>query len=169
VQQALLVLLRTLIGWHFFYEGLYKLVWPAWSRGGVPLERWTSAGYLRGAGGPIADLFHALAQPPWVQAVDLAVSVGLLLAGLSLLLGLFTQAGAIGALLLLALFYVSAIPTSGVSQPMAEGAYLYVNKNLVEAAAVAVVLAFRTGSIAGLDLLVRDRRRPEAREEALAS
>jgi thiosulfate dehydrogenase [quinone] large subunit len=169
VQQVMLVLLRTLIGWHFFYEGLYKLAWPAWSRGGVPLERWTSAGYLRAAGGPLAEVFHALAQPPWIQAVDLVVSVGLVLVGLSLLLGLFTQAGAIGALLLLGLFYVSAIPTSGVSQPMAEGAYLYVNKNLVEAAAVAVVLAFRTGSIAGLDLLVGGRRRPEAREEALAS
>lgn len=168
-QQVALVLLRTLIGWHFLYEGLYKLAWPAWSRGGVPLDRWTSAGYLRAAGGPLADVFHALAEPPWVQGVDFAVSIGLVLVGLSLLLGLFSQAGAIGALLLLGLFYVSAIPTSGVSQPMAEGAYLYVNKNLVEAAAVAVVLTFRTGRIAGLDLLIRGRRRPEPREEALAS
>ena len=37
----------------------------------------------------------------------------------------------------------------------AEGAYLIVNKNLIEAAAVLVLLAFRTGRIAGLDLLVR--------------
>ena len=28
-QQIGLVLLRTLIGWHFLYEGLVKLVWPA--------------------------------------------------------------------------------------------------------------------------------------------
>ena len=63
-----------------------------------------------------------------------------------------------GALGLLALFYVSAIPTSGLPEPHAEGAYLFVNKNLIEAAAVFVVFAFRTGRIAGLDLL----RRPGA-------
>jgi len=28
-QQTALVLLRTLIGWHFLYEGFVKLVWPA--------------------------------------------------------------------------------------------------------------------------------------------
>ncbi len=52
-----------------------------------------------------------------------------------------------------------AIPTSGVHQPGAEGAYLLVNKNLVEAAAVLVLLGFDTGRIAGLDLL-RGRRAP---------
>jgi hypothetical protein len=35
----------------------------------------------------------------------------------------------------------------------AEGTYLLVNKNLIEACAVAVLFAFRTGSIAGLDRL----------------
>jgi hypothetical protein len=42
----------------------------------------------------------------------------------------------------------------------AEGNYLLVNKNLIEAAAVAVVLVFRTGRIAGLDLL-RGRARTQ--------
>ena len=30
-----LVVLRTLIGWHFAYEGYYKLMLPGWSRGGA--------------------------------------------------------------------------------------------------------------------------------------
>jgi len=77
------------------------------------------------------------------------------------MLGLFTQLAAAGALALLALFYLSWLPTRGVYEPGAEGNYLLVNKNLVEAAAVAVVLAFRTGRIAGLDLL-RGRGRAEA-------
>jgi hypothetical protein len=38
-------------------------------------------------------------------------------------------------------------------QPGAEGAYLLVNKNLIELAAVLAVMAFRTGRIAGLDAL----------------
>ena len=41
-----------------------------------------------------------------------------------------------------------------------EGTYLIVNKNLIEAAAVGVLFAFRTGRIAGLDALRRRTARP---------
>ena len=71
------------------------------------------------------------------------------------MLGLFTQAGCVGALLLLSMFYLAQIPTRGVHEPGSEGAYLLVNKNLIEAAAVFAVLVFRTGRIAGLDRLRR--------------
>jgi thiosulfate dehydrogenase (quinone) large subunit len=67
------------------------------------------------------------------------------------MLGLFTQIGCAGAMALLALFYVSAMPV-GLPEPRAEGTYLLVNKNLIELAATAVIYAFRTGRIAGLDL-----------------
>jgi thiosulfate dehydrogenase [quinone] large subunit len=73
------------------------------------------------------------------------------------MLGLFTQVGGCGALILLALFYLSNVPTQGVPAVGAEGAYLLVDKNLVEAAAVVALLAFRTGRIAGLDLLLPSR------------
>ena len=168
LQQVSLIVLRTLVGWHFLYEGFYKVIAPAWSREGVPLGRWTSAGYLKGAAaGPFAGLFHRLADSPWLDKIDLLVMVGLLLVGLSLVLGLFTQAGCVGALLLLAVFYLSAIPLSGTAQTGAEGAYLIVNKNLIEAAAVLVLFAFRTGRIAGLDLL--RTRSAATRTEAVAS
>jgi len=168
LQQAALVVLRTLVGWHFLYEGYYKAVAPAWSRAGYPLGHWSSRGYLRAATGPFADVFHRLAGVTWLDMVDHLVVAGLVLVGLSLLLGLFTQAGCAGALGLLALFYLSAIPTSGAMQPGGEGAYLLVNKNLIEAAAVVVVSSFRTGRIAGLDLL-RKRSRAIQETEALAS
>ena len=168
LQQVALVVLRTLVGWHFLYEGYYKAIAPAWSREGVPLGRWSSAGYLKGAAaGPFAGLFHRLADSPWLDKIDLLVMIGLLLVGLSLVLGLFTQAGCVGAMLLLALFYLSAIPTSGAAQAGAEGAYLIVNKNMIEAAAVLALFAFRTGRIAGLDLLLT--RRVAVRTEAVAS
>jgi thiosulfate dehydrogenase (quinone) large subunit len=169
-QQAALVVLRTLIGWHFLYEGFYKAMLPGWSREGVPLAGWSSAGYLKAATGPFAGLFKGLAGSSWLDKVDLLVIAGLLVVGLSLMLGLFTQAGCAGALLLLAVFYLSAIPLHGLPQPHTEGAYLIVNKNLVEAAAVLVLLSFRTGRIAGLDLL-RAARGPRelARTEAVAS
>lgn len=159
-QQVALILLRTLVGWHFLYEGLYKLWAPAWSREGAPLAHWSAAGYLRGAAsGPMAELFRGLAASRLLPIIDMAMPVLLMLVGLSLVLGLFTRLGAFGALGLLTLFYLSSIPTSGVHQAGAEGAYLLVNKNLVEAAAVLVLLGFDTGRIAGLDLL-RGRRAP---------
>jgi thiosulfate dehydrogenase [quinone] large subunit len=163
-QQWALVLLRTLIGWHFLYEGYFKMLHPAWSRAGAPLGDWSSAGYLKAATGPAAALFHALGGSPWVAQLDTLVALSLLLVGLSLLLGLFTELGCVGALLLLALFYVSAMPTLGVPEPHSEGAYLLVNKNLIEAAAVFVLLQFRTGRIAGLDCL-RWRKTPAAAQE----
>ncbi len=152
-QQFGLVLLRTLIGWHFLYEGYFKLLHPAWSRVGTPLPNWSAAGYLKGASGPFASLFQALGQSSWLPQLDVVVAIALTLVGLSLVLGIFTELGCIGALALLALFYLSAIPTAGLPDAHAEGAYLLVNKNLIEAGAVLVLLAFKTGRLAGLDRL----------------
>jgi thiosulfate dehydrogenase (quinone) large subunit len=161
IQQMALVALRTLIGWHFLYEGLVKALWPAWSRDGAPLARFSSAGYLRSASGPFADQFHRLAEVSWLPWLDQLMVWSLVLVGLGLVLGLFTQLACAGALALLTLFYVSWLPMRGVHEPGAEGNYLLVNKNLIEAAAVAVVLVFRTGRIAGLDLLRgRERTQP---------
>ena len=75
------------------------------------------------------------------------------------MLGLFTQTAAAAALVLLATFYVAAIPMAGVPEPRAEGAYLIVNKTLIEAAAVLVLLTSRTGAIAGLIVVVVQTRR----------
>ena len=158
-QQILLVALRILIGWHFVYEGYYKLMVPAWSSDGIPLARWTAAGYIRAASGPVARMFQRMLDAGWTPWIDNAVKIGLLLVGVSLMLGLFTRVRCWGALFLLAMFYLSAIPFAGVPQAGAEGAYLIVNKTLIEAAAVGVVLAFDTGRIAGLDLVLAGRRR----------
>ena len=158
VQQVSLVLLRSLIGWHFLYEGYTKLLHPAWSRAGAPVAAWSSAGYLKAATGPFAEFFHALGNASWIGTLDLVIAWTLVAVGVSLLLGLFTQAGCAGALGLLAMFYLSAIPM-GLPEARSEGTYLLVNKNLIEAAAVMVVLVFRTGRIAGLDRLRSARPR----------
>jgi thiosulfate dehydrogenase [quinone] large subunit len=158
VQQVALIALRTVIGWHFLYEGYYKIWAPAWSPAGTPLPRWTSAGYLKGASGPLASLFQRLVEAQWTTWIDRSVKVALLLIGLSLILGLFTRIGAWAALFFLSLFYLLYVPLTGVPQPGNEGTYLVVNKTLIEAAAVGVLLAFDTGAIAGLDLLLRGRK-----------
>jgi thiosulfate dehydrogenase [quinone] large subunit len=160
-QQFALVALRTLIGWHFLYEAYYKITSPAWSPAGTgPLARWTAAGYLKGASGPLAGLFRrAVDNPQAMLWIDRSVKIGLLLIGISLLLGLFTRLGSVGAFLLLSTFYLLYLPTVGIPQPNAEGTYLIVNKTLIEAVAVAVLFFFDTGKIAGLDLLFS--RRPK--------
>jgi thiosulfate dehydrogenase (quinone) large subunit len=163
-QQIALVVLRTLVGWHFLYEGYVKLLNPAWGRDGHPLAAWSSAGYLKAASGPLADLFHSLGAAAWVGRLDVVVAIVLIAIGLSLMLGWFTQLGCLAAMALLALFYVSAIPL-GLPESHAEGTYLIVNKNLIELASVGVVFAFRTGQIVGLDAWsVRSRAYVAAKE-----
>ena len=112
---------------------------------------------LKAATGPLAEQFHWLGNASWIGTLDLVVASALVAVGLSLMLGLFTQTGCLGALGLLSMFYLSAIPM-GLPEARAEGTYLIVNKNLIEAAAVLVLLSFRTGEIAGLDQLWRASR-----------
>jgi thiosulfate dehydrogenase (quinone) large subunit len=161
LQQIALITLRTLIGWHFLYEGYYKFALPGWSADGTRLNAWTSAGYLKTATGPLAALFQWMLDAGWATLLDRSVKIGLVLIGLSLMLGLFTRLGCWGALLLLSLFYLLMVPLTGTQQPGSEGAYLIVNKTLIEAAAVAVLLAFNTGDIAGLDLLIAGGKAPQ--------
>jgi thiosulfate dehydrogenase [quinone] large subunit len=151
----LLIVLRTLIGWHFLYEAYFKIVAPAWSPAGPPLARWTSAGYLKGASGPLAGLFQRVLNAGWTNWIDWTVKFALLFIGLSLLLGVLTKLGAWAAAILLSLFYLLYVPTVGVPQTNSEGTYLIVNKTLIELAAVLVLIAFDTGKIAGLDLFFR--------------
>lgn len=165
-RQFFLIVLRTMIGWHFLYEGYYKLVVPAWSSAGVPLGHWTSAGYIRAATGPVARLFQRLLDAGLTQWIDVSVKIGLLLIGALLMLGLFMRVGCWAALFLLSLFYLMSIPLGGTPQAGAEGSYLIVNKTLIEATAVCVLLAFDTGSIAGLDLWISHRKISVGRGDA---
>lgn len=170
LQQITLIVLRSLIGWHFLYEGYVKLLRPAWGADGLPMAPWSSAGYLRGASGPFAAVFQAMGSSPWIGTLDLIIAIALVLVGLLLMLGLCTQTACLGAMALLALFYASAIPTSGLPEPRLEGTYLFVNKNLIELGAVAVLFASRTGRVAGLDRwrAVRRGRGTASLREAVA-
>ena len=145
-QTAMLVLLRIFIGWHFMYEGLAKLTNPYW----------TSAGYLAQSEWWFSGIFQGLAaNPTLLTVVDYVNAWGLLLIGLGLMFGLFTRAATIAGMALLFLYYVAAPPFVGYSYAMpTEGSYLVVNKVLIELVALAVLLAFPTGRLYGLDRLL---------------
>ena len=157
-QQVTLVLLRTLIGWHFLYEGYYKVSLPAWTPDGQPLGAFSSGGFIKAATGPLGRLARNVADAGLLPTLDKVIVFGLLAVGVSLILGLVTRAGCVGAVALLALFYFTAVPTTGLPQDHAEGTYLLVNKTLIEGLAVLTLYAFDTGRIAGLDRLWHDRR-----------
>jgi thiosulfate dehydrogenase [quinone] large subunit len=68
---------------------------------------------------------------------------------------LFTRTAAVAGIVLLLLYYMVAPPLVGISSAVPrEGSYLIVNKVLIEAAALAVVLLFNTSRRFGLDGLI---------------
>jgi thiosulfate dehydrogenase [quinone] large subunit len=169
LQQVSLVLLRTLIGWHFLYEAYFKLSLPAWTPDGKPLAAFSSAGYIKAAtSGPLGALARWAAEAGLLPVIDKLIMFGLLAVGVSLILGLLTRIGCVGGLMLLALFYFTAVPTTGLPQTGSEGNYLFVNKTLIEGVAVLALFAFDTGRIAGLDRLIRSERRVSSPSAAAA-
>jgi thiosulfate dehydrogenase [quinone] large subunit len=145
-QTNMLWLLRTLIGWHLLYEGVVKLWNPGWSAGGFLMD---SQGFM-------AEFFYSLAaNPATLDIIDTLNIWGLILIGLGLIFGLFTRVALVGGIALLGLYYLSHPPLIGVEYAMpSEGSYLFVNKNLIEMVAMAVLLVFPSQEIAGLDGLI---------------
>lgn len=141
-----LVLLRVLIGWHFLYEGIAKFMKPAWS----------AAGLLSQARGPLAGLFGWIADTPAVlDTVNMLNMYGLMAIGLGLIVGCMTKTASYSGVLLLVLFYFCNPPWVGYFYSIpAEGNYLIVNKNLVEAAALWVVALTGSGKYLGIDFLI---------------
>lgn len=149
-----LLVLRTVIGWHFLFEGLTKLAAPNWS----------AAGYLKNAQWLLADTFHWAANDPTVsRAVDLLNMWGLTLIGAGLLFGCFARTASIAGALLLVLYYLANPPfLAAVSGVRLEGAYLYLDKNVVECAALLLLASAPAGRIAGVDAILRLLFRPVA-------
>jgi len=142
-----LTALRILVGWHFLYEGLVKLMNPAWS----------AKIYLMGSNWVFSDLFHKMADSSGaIGVVDFLNTWGLILIGLSLFIGLLIRWSSLAGALLM-LFYFAAYPplpghTFGA---LNEGNYIWVNKTLIELALL-LVFVFLPGELFfSLDRLIR--------------
>lgn len=150
-QLTMLVLLRVLIGWHFLYEGLSKVVNPDWS----------SVGFLLDSKGIFSGLFTAMASnPDLLRVVDFMNIWGLILIGVGLIAGCFGRVAKIGGIALLTFYFLSHPPMVGYkfSAP-SEGSYLWVNKNLIELFALAVLYLFPTSQLVGIDRFINLYRR----------
>ena len=149
VQLLALVVLRVLIGWHFLYEGISKVLSPYWS----------SANYLLESKGVFSGLFFALvANPTALRVVDFLNAWGLTAIGAGLIAGVCTRMATLAGMMLLLLYYIATPPLTGLVYAIpVEGSYLIVNKNLIEMAALLVLAMFPTGHIVGVDALLFKR------------
>lgn len=120
----LLTFLRILIGWHFLYEGITKVINPDW----------TAKFYLLGSKWVFAGFFHWIASSPdMLKLVDFLNSWGLVLIGLSLFIGLFARWSSLAGAVLLFLYFIAYPPIPGYTfGVIAEGNYQWVDKNLIE-------------------------------------
>ncbi len=139
-----LTAMRLLIGWHFLYEGILKLYNPAWSAKPYLISAETMTGF-----------YQWLASDSMIGIVDTLNVAILLVVGLSLLLGFRERAGAVTGILILVLYYFAHPAFFNSAQLGAEGNYLLVNKNLIEAAALWVLYSVPTGSYYGLEVFFK--------------
>jgi len=146
-QLSWLVILRLFIGWHFLYEGLVKVMNP----------KWTSLPYLLDSKGPFANFFIKMTQhADWMQMVNFLNEWSLILIGFALIAGCFARIACVGGMALLLMYSMSHPSILGVSYLMPfEGSYLWIDKNLVEFAALGLLCTFPTSRIIGLDRLIQ--------------
>jgi uncharacterized membrane protein YphA (DoxX/SURF4 family) len=140
--QIIFTALRMLIGWHLMYEGILKIIDPAW----------TSAAYLAGSTGILSEFFQWIVDSPTLlNVVDIINAWGLTLIGLALILGYQTRFFGIAGALLLFMYYMAYPPVIGRSGLSAEGNYLFVDKNLIESILLLGFAFFPRGYLLGLD------------------
>jgi thiosulfate dehydrogenase (quinone) large subunit len=142
-----LALLRILIGWHFLYEGLIKILYPEWS----------AKQFLTGSTWILGDLFRWMASnETGIGIVNAANEYSLALIGLALILGRFTRLSSWGGVGLLLVYYLAYPPLGGYNfGSVAEGSNLIVNKNLIELFALIVIALTNSGQYFGLDRLIQ--------------
>lgn len=141
-QSIWLVMLRIAIGWHFLYEGLVKIIDGNWS----------ARAYLLDSRGPLSSLFHSMASNDRILSVtDFLNEWGLLLIGLSLILGILSRWASYAGMIMLLFYYLSHPPFPGIAYSMpAEGNYFIIDKVAIEFFALGLLSLFPTERRVGL-------------------
>ena len=146
-----LVTLRFLIGWHFLYEGISKLLNPYWS----------SAAYLLDSKWIFSGLANTIVSNPNLLTISDYINMwGLTLVGVSLIFGIYSRYGSLIGMGFIMLYYLFAPPLVGLEYGKPnEGSYIIVNKNLIEACALWVLYSFPTSQHIGLDRFLQAKRK----------
>lgn len=132
VSAGLLVALRWAIGWHFLYEGCWKL---------LQSDGWSCVSYLSVSQGPLAPVFVWMSKQAWLVAIgDWSVMLGLVAIGLGLITGVFARLAAVFGIALMAMFYCCQPPEPfATAFSGADGRFFLVERNAIEAAALLLI------------------------------
>ena len=132
LEVTFVAILRIAIGWHFLYEGLWKL---------MQTDGWSCVSYLGAAQGPLAPVFKWMASQGWIVAMgDWFVMLGLVAIGLSLMSGVLARIAALFGIALMTMFYCCQPP-----EPFAEafsgadGRFFVLERNAIEAMGLLLV------------------------------
>ncbi|WP_423129364.1 DoxX family membrane protein [Gaoshiqia sp. Z1-71] len=145
-QLVFILLLRFATGWHLLYEGVAKLLNPAWSSAGFLQEsQWLLSGFAR----------WVVSDPAILNAVDFLNTWGLIAIGLGLIMGMFFRLAAVSGAVLLLVYYLNCPPLVGLEYSIPrDGNNLIVDKTLIEAIALMVLALFPTSKVFGIDALI---------------
>lgn len=142
-KKIIISVLRMAVGWHFFYEGISKLI----------ISSWSSYSYLANSTGPLAGLYHSMAMSPHLlKVIDILNMYGLLLIGLALFIGILTRPAAIAGAVMLTLYYFAYPPFGASLFTVGEG-HLYIVDKLFIETIVLLFFVFYRDSGYGIDYL----------------
>ncbi len=128
------------MGWLFFYAGITKILNPNWS----------AAGYIAGAKN-FNGLYALLLRPDILPIINFVNEWGLLLLGVSLIIGFFVRPVAILGSLLMLLYYLA------LSFPYPNANSLVVDEHIIFIFVLLYFSAIRAGKVYGLDGYFRRR------------
>jgi thiosulfate dehydrogenase [quinone] large subunit len=146
----------VVIGWYFLYEGLSKLM----------ASGWTARVYLLNSRWVFAGIFHQMAENQTImKLVDFLNIWGLILIGLSLFIGLLVRWASIAGMFMLLFYFVAYPPIPGYTfGTVAEGSYIWVNKNLILLFILPVFIVLKAENWYSIDRLIKSwkKEKPEA-------
>lgn len=135
LQKFSLVFLRIALGWMFIYAGVSKILDPKWS----------AEGFLKAAKTfpEFYAWFATTANLPWVNLLN---EWGLVLLGVSLVIGLWVRFSALLGIVLMGLYYFP-----NLQFPYANSHYFIVDSHIIFIFSLLTVWAFKAGRYWGLD------------------
>ena len=133
--KASLLFLRVALGWMYFYAGITKVLDPSWS----------AAKYLSGAK-TFSGFYAWLMQPESLPAINIVNKWGLLLLGISLILGIGVRLSSILGAALMFLYYLPILQFPRVGQ----NSFL-VDQHIIFIGVLLFFAAIRAGRIWGLE------------------
>ena len=127
--------LRLALGWLYFYAGIIKVVNPDWSAVGYLSEAKSFPGFYQG-----------LTTPTVLPIINFVNEWGLLLLGVSLILGLFVRLSSFLGIILMVLYYLPILDF-----PYPNPNSFIVDQHIVYILVLALFITAKSGRIWGLD------------------